>query len=118
MLQQFTKESTSTLLEQCGIEPCVAATLLVTAGGNQQRLGKESAFAVLCEMSSLQASSGQTSRNRLSRRGAREDNNALWTAVLIRMRSDLLYKIICSEEKRRGTFDKRNTKVFEKLYCS
>ncbi|WP_181257725.1 transposase [Vibrio splendidus] len=47
MLRQLYKESASTLLEQFSIEPCVATTLLVTAGDNPQRLGKESAFVGL-----------------------------------------------------------------------
>jgi transposase len=54
VLRKLTKESASTLLEQFGIGPCVAATLLVTAGDNPQSLGKESAFAALCGLSPLQ----------------------------------------------------------------
>ncbi|MDN3683234.1 transposase, partial [Vibrio tapetis subsp. quintayensis] len=102
MLRQLTKESASTLLEQFGIGPCVAATLLVTAGDNPQRLGKESAFAALCGVSPLQASSGKTSRHRLNRGGSREANNALWTVALIRMRSDPRTKLYVARRSGEG----------------
>jgi hypothetical protein len=38
----------------------VAGTLLVTAGGNPQRLRSEAAFAHLCGASPIEASSGKT----------------------------------------------------------
>jgi len=66
----------------------VAATLLVTAGDNPERLKNESSFAALCGVSPLEASSGKTQRHRLNRGGARDANNALWTVTLIRMRND------------------------------
>ncbi|SON51539.1 transposase [Vibrio tapetis] len=81
-LRKLTKESASTLMEQFGVGPCVAATLLVTTGDTPQRIGKESAFAALCGASPLQASLGKTSRHRLDRGGSREANNALWTVAL------------------------------------
>jgi transposase len=66
----------------------VAATLLVTAGDNPERLKKESSFAALCGASPLEASTGKTQRHRLNRGGTRDTNNALWTVTLIRMRNN------------------------------
>ncbi|MEZ8107318.1 IS110 family transposase [Vibrio genomosp. F6] len=101
-LRKLTKESASTLMEQFGVGPCVAATLLVTAGDNPQRIVKESAFAALCGASPLQASSGKTSRHRLNSGGSREANNALLTVALIRMRSDPRTKLYVAKRSGEG----------------
>ncbi|MDC0602402.1 IS110 family transposase [Aliiglaciecola sp.] len=87
-LKVLTKEKAPTLIEQYGVGTYVAATLLVTAGDNPDRLKNESSFAALCGVSPLEASSGKTQRHRLNRGGARDANNALWTVTLIRMRND------------------------------
>jgi transposase len=71
-----------------GVGPQTAATLLVTAGDNPDRLRSEAAMAALCGASPLQASSGKTNRHRLNRGGDRGANNALWTIALVRMRSE------------------------------
>lgn len=87
-LSSLTKSTASQLLEKFGVGPYVAATLLVTAGDNPERLRKESSFAALCGVNPLEASSGKIQRHRLNRGGSRDANNALWTIALIRMRSD------------------------------
>lgn len=76
------------LLGAYGIEPEVAATLLVVAGDNPERMHNERAFAALCGTSPLEASSGQITRHRLNRGGNRQANNALWRIVMVRMSSD------------------------------
>lgn len=87
-LKVLTKARAPLLIQQYGVGPYVAATLLVTAGDNPERLKKESSFAALCGVSPVEASSGKTIRHRLNRSGSRTANNALWTITLIRMRSD------------------------------
>jgi transposase len=87
-LKKLTKKAAGRLISQYGVGPYVAATLLVTAGGNPERLRKESSFAALCGVNPLEASSGKKQRHRLNRGGSREANNALWTVALIRMRGD------------------------------
>jgi transposase len=67
-----------------GVE--VAGQLLVTAGDNPERLRSEGAFAQLCGVAPLPASSGRTDRHRLNRGGDRGANNALYTVVLSRLR--------------------------------
>ena len=55
-----------------------AAQLLLTAGDNVQRLRSEASFAALCGVSPVPASSGKTTRHRLSRGGDRApDRDAL-----------------------------------------
>jgi transposase len=58
------------LLERVGIGIEVAGQLLVTAGDNPGRMKSEAAFAMLCGVSPLPASSGMTQRHRLNRGGA------------------------------------------------
>jgi transposase len=60
--------------------------LLVTAGDNPDCLRSEGAFAQLCGVAPLPASSGRTDRHRLNRGGDRGANNALYTVVLSRLR--------------------------------
>ena len=77
-----------TLIALLGVGPEVAATLLVAAGDNPERLTSEAAFAALCGASPLPASSGKTQRHRLNRGGNRQANRALWTIVMTRLRYD------------------------------
>ena len=72
-----------------GIGPYVAATLLITAGDNLERLKKESSFAALCGVSLVEVSLSKTVRHRLNTGGSKIANNAIWTMTLTRMRSDL-----------------------------
>lgn len=88
-LNKLTRCIAPNLIDQYGVGPYVAATLLVTAGDNPERLKKESSFAALCGVSPIEASSGKTIRHRLNLGGSRVANNAIWTVTLIRMRSVL-----------------------------
>ncbi len=76
------------LLARYGVGPATAAQLLVTAGGNPQRLHGDAALAALCGASPVDASSGKTARHRLNRGGDRAANNALWVIANVRMTSD------------------------------
>ena len=73
------------LLAVHGVGYETAGQLLVTAGDNPQRLGRERSFAALCGAAPKKASSGQTKRHRLSRGGDRNANAALWAIVRTRM---------------------------------
>ncbi len=76
------------LLELKGVGPDSAGQLLVTAGQNTDRLRSEAAFAMLCGVAPIPASSGKTHRYRLNRGGDRQANAALYRIVLCRMRWD------------------------------
>ena len=76
------------LLAAPGIGPDTAATLLVAAGDNPQRMRSKASFAALCGASPVQASSGPIVRHRLNRGGDRQANNALWRIATTRMRCD------------------------------
>lgn len=58
-------------LERRGVGPDSAAALLIAAGDNPERLGREASFSALCGASPIEASSGKTRRHRLNRGGDR-----------------------------------------------
>jgi transposase len=77
------------LLARFGVGPDTAATLLVTAGDNPERLHSEAAWAHLCGVAPIPASSGKsTGRVRLDRGGDRQANGALWRIVMVRIAHD------------------------------
>ncbi|MER5432395.1 IS110 family transposase [Streptomyces sp. NPDC002588] len=71
-----------------GVGPDTAAQLLITAGGNPERMRTEASFAALCGAAPVPASSGKTNRHRLSRGGDRAANAALYRIALVRMAGD------------------------------
>ena len=75
------------LLATHGVGPDTAAQLLITAGGNPDRLSTEASFAALCGTAPVPASSGKITRHRLARGGDRAANSALHTIALVRMSS-------------------------------
>ena len=75
------------LLDEPGVGPIVAAQLLV-AWSHPGRVRSEAAFARLAGVAPVPASSGQTTRHRLSRGGDRQLNRALHTVVLHRRQHD------------------------------
>lgn len=87
-LDQLTKAIAPTLVRAIGIGSDTAASLLVSAGSNPERLRSEAAFAALCGVSPIPASSGKTKRHRLNRGGDRQANAALHRIVVVRLRYD------------------------------
>jgi hypothetical protein len=59
--------------------------LLITAGDNPARLRSEAAWAHLCAVAPIPASSGRVARHRLNRGGDRQASHALWRIVITRM---------------------------------
>lgn len=85
-----------------GVGPATAAQLLVTAGANPDRLRSEASFAALCGVCPIPASSGKTTRHRLSRGGDRNANNALYRIALVRMSSDRTTREYVSRQVEAG----------------
>jgi len=88
-LARLTAAFAPALTASLGIGPDTAAALLVTAGSNPERLKSEAAFAALCGVSPVPASSGKTNRHRLNRGGDRQANAALYRVVVVRLRYDV-----------------------------
>jgi hypothetical protein len=76
------------LLQLNGVGADVAGQPLVTAGQNPQRIRSEAAFAMLCGVAPIPASSGQAQRYRLNRGGDRQANSAIHRIVISRLRWD------------------------------
>ncbi|KZM73426.1 hypothetical protein AWN90_32835 [Nocardia terpenica] len=94
-IDAVTKQSTALLeavasatMALFGVSTDRAGQLLVTAGGNPDRLRSESAFAALCAANPIPASSGKTRRHRLNPFGDRDANAALPMIAVVRMRHD------------------------------
>ena len=85
ILKPLVKETAPELVTTLGIGTDAASALLVAAGDNPERLRNEAAFAHLCGVSPLEASSGKSQRHRLNRGGDRQANSALWHIVITRM---------------------------------
>lgn len=87
-LASLTAQAAPELLALKGVGPDVAGQLLATVGDNPDRLRSEAAFAHLCGVAPIPASTGRKDRHRLNRGGDRAANHALHTIVLCRMRWD------------------------------
>lgn len=88
LLQPLVAVINPRLLAANGVGADTAGQLLVSAGENHARLNSEAAFAMLCGVAPIPASSGKTTRHRLNRGGDRQANAALYRVVLCRLRWD------------------------------
>ena len=87
-LETLVRRTAPSLLEVYGVGVNTAAILLVAAGDNPHRLKSEAAFAHLCGVAPLLASSGKIDRHRLNPGGNRPANHALWRILFTRMSCD------------------------------
>ena len=88
LLAQLVAATAPDLAGLYGVGTDTAAILLVAAGDNAERLRSEAAWAHLCGVAPLPASSGKVTRHRLNRGGNRQANHALWRIVFTRMSSE------------------------------
>jgi transposase len=88
LLAELVADTAPELLAIYGVGTETAAALLVAAGDNPERLRSEAAWAHLCGVAPIEASSGKVVRHRLNRGGDRQANSALWAIVMVRMVSD------------------------------
>jgi transposase len=88
LLGPLVAQTAPQLLEVFGVGTDTAAALLITAGDNPERLRSEPAWAHLCGVAPIEASSGKVTRWRLNRGGDRQANAALWRIVICRMSND------------------------------
>jgi transposase len=88
LLADLVKQTAPGLLGLYGLGVDTTAALLVAAGDNPNRIRSEAAWARLCGVSPVEASSGKVVRHRLNRGGDRQANSALWRIVMVRMAGD------------------------------
>jgi transposase len=103
------------LLALNGVGPDSAGQLLVTAGQNTERLRSEGAFAMLCGVAPIPASSGKTHRHRLNRGGDRQANAALYRVVLSRMRWDPHTRAYVARRTTEGLSKKETIRCLKRL---
>ena len=83
-LERLVAEAAPGLVSLPAVGTHYAATLLVVAGDNPERLKSEASFASLCGASPVEASSGTVVRHQLNR----DANHALHLICVMRMRVD------------------------------
>jgi transposase len=101
------------LLDESGVGPIVAAQLLV-AWSHKGRVRSEAAFARLAGVAPVPASSGQTTRQRLSRGGDRQLNRALHTIVLHRRQHDPQTKDYIARRTTEGKSRREATRLLKR----
>lgn len=101
------------LLDERGVGPIVAAQLIV-AWSHRGRLHSEAAFARLAGVAPIPASSGQTTRQRLSRGGDRQLNRALHTVVLHRRQHDPATKAYIARRMSEGKSRRDATRLLKR----
>jgi transposase len=89
------------LLTRPGVGPIVAATVLC-AWSHAGRCRSDAAFAMLGGAAPIPASSGQTVRVRLNRSGDRQLNQALYTVVLTRLRTEPATRAYAQRRRAQG----------------
>ena len=70
-----------------GIATLTVAEMLILVGDDPTRIRSEAAFAKLCGVCPIPATSRKTHRFRLNRGGNRQANAALYRVAIVRMRS-------------------------------
>ncbi|MGS0685658.1 IS110 family transposase [Nakamurella sp. GG22] len=85
ILAELTARIAPHLVAAVGLGPDTASDLLIAAGDNPERIRSEAAWARLCGVAPIPASSGKTTRHRLHRGGHRQANAALYRVVVVRM---------------------------------
>lgn len=88
LIGQLVRAVAPGLLGVYGVGVDTAASLLIAAGDNSERVRSESAWARLCGVTPVNASSGLVVRHRLNQGGDRQANNALWRIVMVRLAFD------------------------------
>ena len=101
-LKGLVSEVAPSLLDVHGLGPDGAAVLLVAAGDNPGRIRSEAAWAHLCGVAPIPASSGKTIRHRLNRGGNRQANSVLYQIVICRMSTDPRTRLYVNRRRADG----------------
>jgi transposase len=101
-LARLIEAAAPTLLAIKGVGTDTAGALLVAAGDNPDRLHSEAAFAHLCGVAPVPASSGKIQRYRLNRGGNRDANRALYLLAIGRLGWDERTRTYADKRTREG----------------
>jgi transposase len=117
-IKHILDEIAAPLLQRHGLGYETVGALLCAAGDNPERLNTEASFAALCGTSPVRVSSGKTNRHRLNRAGDRHANSALWTVVMVRIRSKHAPTIAYIERRTTDGLSKREVMRCLKRYVA
>jgi transposase len=101
-IERLVRLAAPQLLNVYGCGPHAASLLLVAAGDNPDRLRSEAAWAHLCGVAPIPASSGKVTRHRLNRGGDRQANHALYRIAMVRMRHDARTQAYAERRRAEG----------------
>jgi transposase len=104
-LRTLTQAIAPTTSATFGVGTQSLAQLLITIGEQPERFTSEAAFAALCGVNPIPASSGKTNRHRLNRGGDRRANSALHMIILTRLAHHRPTKAYISARTVDGTSD-------------
>lgn len=111
-LERLVTERAPDLMQSHGIATLTVAEMLILVGDDPTRIHSEAAFAKLCGVCLIPASSGKTNRFRLNRGGNRQANAALYRVATVRMRS---HKPTLSYAKKRTKDGKSKSEIIRCL---
>jgi transposase len=114
LLAKLLADTAPALLAIYGVGKDSAAKLLVAAGDNPDRLRSEAAWARLCGVSPIEASSGKVTRHRLNPGGNRQANAALWHIVITRMAADPRTQAYVERRTKEGRTTKEIIRVLKR----
>lgn len=106
---RLVERASPSLVELDGVGSDTAATLLVVAGDNPERLRSEAAFAHLCGTAPIPASSGKVVRHRLNPHGNRDANGALYVVAVCRMSRNERTRAYVAKRTAEGKSKKRSS---------
>jgi transposase len=115
-LRQLTEQLAPGLQDVPGLGP-VTAAIIVCAYSHRGRIRSESAFAALGGIAPLPASSGNTTRHRLSRSGDRQLNRAFDIAVRSRMSYDSNTREYVARRRSEGRSNREIRRCLKRYVC-
>lgn len=115
-LHQLTEQLAPGLQDVPGLGP-VTAAIIVCAYSHRGRVRSEAAFAALGGIAPLPASSGNTSRHRLSRSGDRQLNRAFDIAVRSRMSYDPATRAYVARRRGEGRSNREIRRCLKRYVC-
>lgn len=115
-LARLTEHLAPGLQEIQGVGP-VTGAILITAYSHHGRIRSEAAFAALGGISPLPASSGNTSRHRLSRYGDRQLNRAIDVITRTRIRCDPTTRDYVARRRAEGLSKPEVRRCLKRYIC-
>jgi transposase len=114
-LDELTTETAPTLTALFGVGTDTAGQLLTTVGDNPDRIRTSAAFAMLCGVAPIPATSGKTTnRHRLNRGGDRAANASLHRIAICRLRHDQRTQAYRDQLRHRGKTNKEALRIIKR----